>query len=236
MMKAYLISTLLVSVLAEAACLGQTNTVTSRFLKRDKPPAYQNLMSKQMLAEVNHYASRLNLPESLPITTNSVKELYISSPTVAERFGALGSLQTTNFSYGFGKGKHLCYITRVIRGDNPYSYKDNKQFAIDPTAVNTNAACQAATQMLAMAYVDLNRLSTSSVVSVKPWVILDMTTCKYTVQWSRNGRPIVKVVLVEPKKELWVLRIEDPNLIHRKPLELGNLDFPSSHTNALTFP
>ncbi len=185
-----------------------------------------------MLSEVNEYAIQLSLAESLPITTNSLKELFVSSPFLAERFGALGSLQTTNFSYGFGKGKHLCYITRIIKGTNPFDYDDNKAYAIDPSLVNTNAAYNMATQLLTKAFIDVSRLSTSSIVSVEPWVILHMTTSKYTVQWERNGSPVIKVVLSPPKAEFWTLRVEDPNLILRKPLEISNLDYLLSQTNA----
>jgi len=35
-----------------------------------------------------------------------------------------------------------------------------------------------------------------------------------------------------PEAELWTLRVEDPTLILRKPLELPNLDFLLSQTNA----
>jgi hypothetical protein len=160
---------------------------------------------------------------------------------MAERFGALGSLRTTNFSYGFGKGKHLCYITRLIKGSNPHDYEVNKPYEIDPSTVNTNAAYILATQWLAKAFVDVSRLSTSSVVSTEPLVILHMTTSKYTVEWGQgsmliNGvsmpKPVAKVVLASPQNELWTLRVEDPTFILRKPLEITNLDFLLSQTNA----
>lgn len=213
------------------ACFGQTNLPT-RLSHFNGPPAYKEAISKLMLSEVNDYATQLGLAESLPITTNSLKELFVSSPFLAERFGALGSLYTTNFSYGFGKGKHLCYITRIIKGMNPYDYDANRPYAIDPSQVNTNEAYNMATQFLAKAFVDVSRLSTSSIVTIQPWVILHMTTSKYTVQWERNGKPVVKVVLSPPKAELWTLRVEDPDLILRKPLEVTSLDYLLSQTNA----
>ena len=211
-------------------CSAQTNLMARRSLL-NVPPAYKEAMSKLMLAEVNDYANVLNLPEQLPITTNSLKEVFVTSPYLAERFGALGSFRTTNFSYGFGKGKQLCYITRFIKGSNPYDYDANKPYAIDPSQVNTNAAYSMATQFLAKAFVNMSQLSTSSIVSIEPWVILHMTTSKYTVQWERNGKPVVKVVLSPPKAELWTLRVEDPSLILRKPLEIPNLDLLLSQTN-----
>ena len=162
-------------------------------------PAYREATSTAMLAEVNEYAQRLNLPEVLPITTNALKELFITPPYMAIRFGALGNIRTTNYSYGFGKGRHLCYITRLIKGQNPYSYDENKQFAIDPSVVNTNAAYIMATQFLAKAFVNVEQLNKSSTALIEPWVIRDMTTSKYTVEWQCNGQSVVKVTLVQPE-------------------------------------
>jgi hypothetical protein len=217
--------------ISQIPCFGQTNSL-ARLPHVDTPPAYKEAMAKLMLSEVNDYASALNLPEQFPIATDSLNEVFVTPPSFAESYGALGSLRTTNFFYGFGRGKHLCYITRLIKGNNPYDYDANKPYAIDPSAVNTNAAYLLATKWLATAFVDVARLSTSSVVSVKPWVILHMTTSKYTVEWQQAGRPIVKVVLAEPKAELWSLRVEEPDYILRKPLEVANLDLLLSQTNA----
>ena len=231
---------LIFPVLSQNPCFGQTNFV-ARHRLLNAPPAYQETAFKLMLAEANDYANALNLPETLPITTNSLNEIFVASPYVAGRFGTLGSLRTTNFSYGFGKGKHLCYITRLIKGNNPYDYDANKPYAIDPSAVNTNAAYSMATQFLTKAFVDVSRLSTSSVVSVEPWVILHMTTSKYTVEWRQGnmligGEPmaktVAKVVVAAPKGELWTLRVEEPDYILRKPLEITNLDYLLSQTNA----
>ena len=223
---------LIFSAVAEIPCFGQTNFSVAKFLKMEKPPAYQEAVLKLMLAELNDYVMALKLPETLPLAKDSITNYHVTAPFVANQFGALGSLRTTNYSYGFGKGRHLCYITRIIKGTNPYDYDNNKPYAIDPIQVNTNAAYSMATQFLVKAFVDVSRLSTSSIVSIEPWVILHMTTSKYTVQWEREGRPIVKVVVSPPKAELWTLRVEDSTLILRKPLEVTNLDFLLSQTNA----
>lgn len=211
--------------------LAQTNRV-SQLSHYSGPSVYQQSVARLMLAEVNDYSAGLNLPESIPIGINSLTETFVSSPYLAERFGVLGSMATTNFAYGFGKGKHLCYITKKIKGTNPSDPELNKPYAIAPSAVNTNAAYLLAKDFLTRAYVDVSRLSTSSVVSVEPWIILKMTTSKYTVEWQRNGKPVVKVVLASPQNELWTLRVEDPSLILRPSLQITNLDYLLSQTNA----
>jgi hypothetical protein len=227
---------LIAANLIGSVCLAQTNSSAQLFLNREKPKKYEATLSKLMIAEVNDYAARLELPEHFPITSNSVTELFVTSPFVARNFGALGSIRTTNFSYGFGKGRHLSYITRVIKGTNPYDFNANKLYAIEPSSVNTNAAFMLATQFLAKAFVDINRLSTSSVVSIHPWTISHMTTSKYTVQWSRGGHPVVKVVLAEPQRELWTLRVEDPTLVLRSPLEVPDPGYlsPEGSVSATT--
>jgi hypothetical protein len=223
----------LLAMAASAACFGQTNDLIRQFLNREKSPAYQQAAIKQMLAEANTYVQALDLSETNPFSIGTITSSHVTPPFVASQFGALGSFQTMNFSYGFGRGKHLCYITRIIKSGNPYDFEASKPYAIAPTDVNTNAAYQLATQFLARAFVNVSRLSTSCVVRIEPWVILRMTTSKYTVQWERDGQPIVKVVLSPPKNELWTLRVEDPSLILRLPLEITNLDFLLAQTNGV---
>jgi hypothetical protein len=200
-------------------CRGETNSASISPLVKASP-AYQEAVLKLMLKEANIYAIRLNLPEKLPLTQESVKEKFITSPHLANDFGALGSFRTTNYSYGFGKGKRLCYIMRLPKDkSNRPLYDRLKPWAIDPATVNTNAAYMMATQYLAKAFVDLPRLSAAT-ISVEPMSVLDMTTSIYTVEWQRGGNPVAQVTLVDPKTELWTLRVEDPDLILREPLEV----------------
>jgi hypothetical protein len=189
-----------------------------------------------MLAEANTYALRLNLPEKLPLTAASVTEKFIAPPRLASGFGALGSFRTTNFSYGFGKGRHLSYVTRLPKDKSQRSlYERMKPWAIDTSMVNTNAAYTMATQFLARAFVDLPRLS-SARASISPMIVIKMTTSIYTVQWERGGGPLVQVTFDAPKAELWTLRVEDPEYILRKPLEVQDLGLLLSQTNAPAAP
>ena len=186
--------------------------------------AYEKMVLNEMLKEANEYAKRLSLPETLPITTLSLKEVHISPSAIASRFGALGSFRTEHFSYGFGKGRKLCYITRRAK-DNPQSlYDQHKHLAISPSMVNTNSAYVMATQWLGKVFVDLPRLSRNATLSVEPWRILGMTTAKYTVEWQEGGKPTAQVTLIEPTAELVVLRVEQPQYILRPGLLSGVLE------------
>jgi hypothetical protein len=211
---------LIVSAVGVNRTCAETNSVRiSPFLKAS--PAYQQATLRLMLDEANVYASRLKLPEKLPLTAESLKEKFVAPPHLATGFGALGSLRTTNFSYGFGKGRHLSYIMRLPKDkSNRPLYDRLKPWAIDPARVDTNAAYMMATQFLVNAFVDLPRLS-SAKVSIEPMTVLDMTTCIYTVEWQRGGNPIALVTLAKPKAELWTLRVEDPELILRPALSVN---------------
>jgi len=196
-------------------CLSETNSVSA---SRKTSQVYKDAVLKAMLDEANEYAKHIGLPENLPITRASLKETVISPPAIAIRFGALGSFRTEKFSYAFGRGRRLSYITRLTKDAGKPLYEANKHLAIPLSSVNTNSAYMMATQWLAKAFVDLQRLSQSATVSVRPWRILDMTTCKYTVEWQRGAKQIAEVTLIEPTNELLVLRVEDPELILRPPL------------------
>ena len=185
-----------------------------------------------MIDEANIYAGQLSLPEKLPLTAESVNEKFITPPRLAIGFGALGSFRTTSFSYGFGKGKHLSYITRLPKDKSKRPlYERMKPWAIDPSMVNTNAAYTTATQFLAKAFVDLPKLS-SAKTSINPMTVLHMTTSIYTVEWQRHGSPVVQVTFDAPKAELWALRVEDPEYILRAPLVVSDMDSLFSQTNA----
>jgi hypothetical protein len=219
-MKAFIAQLILLLDLTQAGfCSDKTNSLEllSSFTVT---PAYRESVLMAMLAEANAYARSLNLPENLPITTNSLAGVFICSPYVANRFGALGNLHTTNYSYAFGRGRHLSTITRLPKdksGRNPH--EKFKPWSIKASEVNTNAAYKLATQFLANAFVDLLSLSNSS-VTVRPVTILNMTTSVYRIEWHQNKKTLVEVGLAEPNKELWKLHVEDAQYILRPPIPL----------------
>lgn len=193
-------------------------------LVQEQSAAYREAVLGLMLAEADTYARHLCLSERLPLRAESMSEVFITPPRLASKFGAIGSLRTTNYSYGFGRGRHLSYITRLPKDKSNRSLYDRmKPWSIDPAAVDTNAAYMTATQILGKAFVDLTKLSTVK-ISVSPITILDMTTSVYTAGWRRGDEPIAQVTFDQKKGELWSLRVEDPTCILRNPLLLTNLE------------
>src|SRR5208282_6121798 len=96
--------------------------------------------------------------------------------------GVLGNLYTTNYSYAFGSGKRLTYITRLSKDKSQKSLYDKfKPWRIAPSEVDTNAAYSVATQILARAFVDVPHLLQSTTAFARPITILNMTTSVYDV-------------------------------------------------------
>jgi hypothetical protein len=159
------------------------------------------------------------------VTTNSLVEVFIASAHLAEDFGSLGSLRTTNFSYAFGKGRRLTYIIRLTRNGSPDCHGNNEQFRVTTPSVDTNGACKAAVRCLQKVFIDLQRLTNSCTVLIYPWVAREVITRKYTVEWYRpdkNDMPVAEVTVAGPRFDLWTLRIEEPDLIFRPPLPIDD--------------
>jgi hypothetical protein len=234
--------TLLVFVASQANLYaGETNGLVSNLSKLPPSftvsPAYREAALKAMLAEANVYAQRLNLAENLPITKTSLAGFHISTPYVANRFGALGNLSTTNYSYAFSRGRRLSSITRLPKDkSNRTLFEKFKPWAINVSEVNTNAAFSLATQFLVKAFVDLPSLSNSTVI-VQPVTILSMTTSVYRIEWQQGGTTLVEVGLAETNKELWGLHVDDAQYILRPPISLPmTVDDYWSQSNTIALP
>jgi hypothetical protein len=62
---------------------------------------------------------------------------------------------------------------------------------------------------------------------VKTTEILDMTIPEYAVIWSKGDDAVASVWFLEPGKELWQLRVEDPSYLLRSSITNGlTLEFP----------
>lgn len=221
---------LLVLCLGAVSCFGgETNSTGDEPLLQDM--SHREVVLRAMLNEANLYAKELHLSENMPIEQSALTEVFVSPLQFADQFGTLGSLRTTNYSYAFGRGRRLTYITRLPRDKSGKPlYERFKPWRIEPSAINTNAAYTVATQFLSAAFIDLPKLLQSNEVSIRPLVILDMTTSVYRLEWKQAGNNVVEVGLDEPTKELWLLRVEDPGYILRPPLvstALTNLPSPS---------
>src|ERR1051325_2492523 len=82
------------------------------------PAAYKFVAVAIMLAEINHCASRLNLPCKLPITRDQLRTEHVAKPLIT---GFGGTFETEDFTFIFFKSGILRQISRhnSIFGDMP---------------------------------------------------------------------------------------------------------------------
>jgi hypothetical protein len=103
--------------------------------------------------------------------------------------------------------------------------------------INTNAAYQLATQLLASVSMDvdgLNRDCHCTVFVCQPDDQNKYFVPNYSVVWSKNESMgcMAKVEVFMPTKTLRDLMVKQSKYILRKPLEITNIDFLLSKTNA----
>ena len=148
------------------------------------PLAYKFVAIAVMLAEINHSASRLQLPVDLPIKESDVKIATVSNPHVITRVrnlpiehGFAGGINTEKYSFNFIASGRLRYITRLdggyqafsttkVQGDLPTS-DYLPQLAGIQSVIDTNGAYRLATNWLVAMDVDVQRLEKEQAVTVK---------------------------------------------------------------------
>lgn len=187
-------------------------------------PSYKQIAINLMVNEASLYSERLGLPEAHPLGINNIKNSHVTFPYVFTKCGALGSIATSKFSYGFGKGKHLTYITRFPHDNSGrplYERLKPWELKSDP---DTNSAYKTAEQYLNKAFVDVSKMSTGATVTITPLKVIDMVTSIYTIEWRHNEQVLSQVVICEPNGELWSLRIEHPEYIRREPIEISQAE------------
>ena len=160
------------------------------------PIAYKFVATTVMLLEVNHCASQLRLPLTLPLTEQDVKVMVFHPKTI----GFAGRLDTTSYSFSFAKSGRLRFITRLDSGYQAYSTtkaqgnlettKFLPRLAGIPSAINTNEAYRIATNWLASIEVDVQALEKAHAPKTEQLLLLGKTPLPiFTVDWGTFQPP-----------------------------------------------
>lgn len=201
-------------------------------------PAYRSEALHFIIEGANHVAQDLHLQETLPITESNLVSYYIPPPRLAQRMGAIGNITTANYTYYFSVGNKFSFLTKT--GLEKDYTKLRKDYLWPVSKMNTNAAYQMAVKFLSDASMDVQALNKDCNVHIlaftpegdngKHFVPV------YWVYWSKpdqEGRgSMASVELFAPTKSIRQLRVEDSKYILRQPLQITNLDFLLSQTNA----
>jgi hypothetical protein len=144
--------------------------------------------------------------------------------------GEIGSLDTTNYAFGFDIRKGVTSVNRLpfLREWNEVKAK----YTWPISRLETNTAFLEASQILRKANVDVNAInrdaeSVSITASVGPdkkdfvpvyWITWKRTSTNGLFSPSSSGQ-IASFVFLEPTKTIYQLHVFDPKYILRKPLE-----------------
>jgi hypothetical protein len=199
-------------------------------------PAYQREALRLIIEEANRVALELNLPEPLPITRTNLLEAYLSPPRLAHASRAIGNITTSNYNYCVSVGNKFSFLVRTHL--EAEEMRAHAQYLWPMSRLDTNAAYQMATQFLKAASMDVNALNTNCILRVAT-CLLEGPNGKhfvplYWVTWSEknNERGGASVELCLPTRTLLQMHVNKSEYILRKPLEISNLDYLLSQTNA----
>lgn len=199
-------------------------------------PAYQKEALRLIIKEANRVAQELNLPEQLPITQTNLLEAYISPPRMAYASKRIGNITTSNYNYCVAVDNKFSFLVRTRLEEDEDQARS--KFLWSMSQMDTNAAYQLAVQFLKAASMDVNALNTNCNLSINAFTPEGKNgehfVPIYWITWSEKdkGRGGASVELCLPTKNLLQMHVNKSEYILRKPLEITNLDFLLSQTNA----
>ena len=178
------------------------------------------------------FACMKKKPEQLPITKTNLIEAHIAPPRMAKI--GIGNITTSNYVYYISVGDKFSFLVRTHL-EAEYSQLQ-KQYLWPMSRMDTNAAYQLATQFLAAVSMDVKALNRDCDLTIRAFTPEGKNGSHfvpvYWVSWGKDGKPIASVELFEPTKTIRQMHVNKSEYILRKPLEITNLDYLLSQTNA----
>jgi hypothetical protein len=231
---------LLVSSGAMAEDAIETNLFPRRRMTRDErhftTPAYQQEALRLVLEEANQIAVDFHLPEHVPITRSNLVEVMIFPPRFGQVIG-LGNISTSNYTYFVRLEQKLTDVAlRNILSSYTRLPKDQ---LVPLSRIDTNAAFQAAKEMLAGASVDVAALNRDCTVEIIPYIPEDNPrrfSQIYMIYWFTRGKEeegsIAAFEFFLPTRTVRRLSIGRRGYSLRRSLTITNLTELLSQTNA----
>jgi hypothetical protein len=211
---------------------GNVIAIDILFTTKEYREAAINLMSQ----EANQVANELQLAEKLPITESNLTEAMVMPFGFNYIHKGIGSISTTNYVYCFTEDNKFNELD-VANYDRVCHNLRRQKLPI--TQIQTTTSFQLATQWLAAASMDVDRLNREceAHVALSPYwnglTTLGQKPRKYFVPiyfvwWTSTENDAEKygdvayVELFAPTKKLLQLGVREPKYILRKPLVFTN--------------
>ena len=199
-------------------------------------PAYQQAVLSAVIDEANKVAKDLDLSELLPIAKTNLLAAYISPPKTAHLTRRLGNITTSNYVYYVSCDNKFSSLVATHLETSLDGYK--KSFLWPVSRVNTNSAFRMANQILTAARIDVNALNQDCDIYVEPAMIEGINGKHfipvYSVIWAGRdrGKKGAFIQFFEPTRSILQMNIDVSKYILRLPLQITNLDYLLSQTNA----
>jgi hypothetical protein len=225
---------------------GRVTFIDGQFTTR----AYQDEAFRLVIEEANKVAREMQLSESQPITKSNLTDAYIGSFGCNYQLRGVGSVTTSNYSYGIERDYKFSDLTLARLDQRCREFYKEYQWPLG--RLDTNAAYQLATQWLASVHMDVDGLSRDCLVHVvlDPYwngvklgeLPKETFTPMYYLWWAPKGSKTetggAEVELFLPTKTLLQLRVDNPKYILRAPVVFTNLAalFPGKATITTNWP
>ena len=217
---------------------GSTNHDSGQPVIRWRPglaptKAYQREVRRLMIQEVNRVARDLKLEENLPLTESNVLGAFVNPPAGFINRSILGTLSTSNYEYYLTAGRTVSGMDERNLDGTWERIKAKYTWPIN--RLDTNAALQVATQIMATAGMDAGALNRDCKIDIRA----SMTegphgkhfVPDYWVSWQKQGKNTAFLEFLEPTKSIRQLHVMDSKYILSKPVEIPNLEELLKQTN-----
>jgi hypothetical protein len=207
------------------------------------PLAYKYVATAVMLMEINHCASNLQLPVSMPIQEQDIRKSFIPQPRL---MGVGGRFDFDDYSFSFatryGESEtKLRYITNLrhpyhsMEGGSPEMNAYLEGLTHTKSLIDTNGAYRMATNWLERLEVDVAKLNAERPLTITQFKWMNRwPTPIFEVTWANKGErlsngmtdpiPGIIVMIAGDTGELIHLRQEDLSFSKRPPALIKDLD------------
>ena len=219
-----------------------------------KEPAFRPIALQRMLQEANFLSEKLKLPTPHPIKPDDIVKYHISPPWFGlmpdttpglsaidkarkGKITAKGTIETTNYSFGFSDG--MFSVVNQLQPDEVGHYQE---WIHIPSIIDASNAYEMATQWLAAAEVNIGLLekkygAQKRVEQAYIWNPPGSTNKSmlpiFTVSWGNDSTHYVaEVRVLGITKELLSLRVGEPTITRRRPLVISSVADLDKYLNA----
>lgn len=174
----------------------------------------------------------------MPISEAQLLRYYISPVKMAQRWGTIGNVTTTNYIYYVSIGQKFSSLVRTHLNTEYELLR--KLYLWEVSRIDTNAAYTLATQFLSAVSIDVQAINRDGLVKILPFLPEGNHGAHfvpiYWVYWEKKEAvgqgSIASVEVLLPTKSLRQLDVKESRYILRRPIKISAFGSSQAKTNA----